>query len=90
VEKVKSLKQWRKIKGMTQRELANQLGLSSPSTISMWENGERKPDLESAKKLAIFFGTIVENIFFGNFDHVMRSKEHAGDTCKADNTKIAG
>lgn len=37
------IKELREKAGLTQAELAFQLGAKSPSTISMWESGERKP-----------------------------------------------
>lgn len=48
------LKQLRNEKKITQRELANLLNLS-PSTIAMYETGQRKPDFETLQKIADFF-----------------------------------
>lgn len=41
-------------KGLSQRELAKMLNLSS-STIAMYETGKRKPDSETLEKIAQFF-----------------------------------
>ena len=48
--------------GLTQKELAGQLGVSY-STISMYERGHRQPDLEMLAKLAAFFGVSVDSFF---------------------------
>lgn len=44
----------RKAKGLTQDELAKQLGLSR-SAIGMYENGLREPDYETLELIADFF-----------------------------------
>lgn len=43
---------YRKIRNMTQRELAKALGVV-PSTITQYETGSRKPDIITLKKLAV-------------------------------------
>ena len=48
------LKYYRMKEGLSQRALASHLGLS-PSTISMYEVGEREPDFETEEKIADFF-----------------------------------
>ena len=48
------LKILRENKEMSQRDLANKLNVSS-SAISMYERGERTPDLDIIKKLCIIF-----------------------------------
>ena len=48
------LKKLRKEKGMTQAELADALGISTP-TVIMWENGKRKPQFEMLEKLSEVF-----------------------------------
>ena len=49
------LKELRIAKGITQLELAKYLDLSTDSTVSLWEKGTNKPNLERAKKLALLF-----------------------------------
>lgn len=46
-----NLIQLRKIRGMTQEELAEKIGVSRQS-LSKWENGDAIPDLENAGKIA--------------------------------------
>lgn len=48
------LKYYRQNMGLSQRELATRLKLS-PSTISMYEVGNREPDFETEEKIADFF-----------------------------------
>lgn len=48
------LKLYRKMAGLSQAELAHKLDLS-PSTISMYEVGRRRPDFEIEEKIADFF-----------------------------------
>jgi len=44
---------YRKIHGLTQKELASQLGVD-PSTLGRWERGESKPPKKIMKKLKSF------------------------------------
>ncbi|WP_148554210.1 helix-turn-helix domain-containing protein [Paenibacillus polymyxa] len=48
------LRKLRKSKGMTIKELADELGLSS-STVGMYERGERSPNVKTLYRLAHFF-----------------------------------
>lgn len=50
------LKYFRSLKGLSQSELAKELGLST-STISMYEVGKREPDFETEEKIADYFNT---------------------------------
>ena len=52
------LKELRKEKKLTQKELADYLGINE-KTISRWENGESNIKPEKAKKLADYFGVSV-------------------------------
>ena len=51
----------RKIHGMTMKELGNLVGLSE-STISLYENGKREPDLETLQHFADIFHVSVDYI----------------------------
>ena len=53
---------YRKAKGLTQAELAEQLNYSDKS-ISKWERGEGFPDIFTLKELADFFGIKVGDFF---------------------------
>ena len=49
------LKDLRKGKKMTQADLSRELNIS-PSSIGMWEQGRREPDLDNLSRIADFFG----------------------------------
>lgn len=66
------LKYFRSLKGLSQSELAKELGLST-STISMYEVGKREPDFETEEKIADYFNTDL-NILRG------RDSERIGDS----------
>ena len=51
----------RKEKKATQEELAEYLHISSQA-ISKWETGASCPDIDLLPKLAIFFGTTLDNL----------------------------
>lgn len=46
-----ALYEYRHKAGMTQEQLAKELGVT-PSCVTMWETGNRKPDIINLKKLA--------------------------------------
>lgn len=50
------LKYYRMRENLSQSELAKKLGIS-PSSISMYEVGQREPDFETEEKIADFFNT---------------------------------
>lgn len=53
--------QLRKEKGMTQLELAQQLGITDKA-VSKWERDLSYPDVESIPKIAEFFGVSVDEL----------------------------
>lgn len=56
-----AIREKRKDKGWTQAELAQKLCVSK-STVSMWEIGERKPDILLLKKIANIFGCTTDEL----------------------------
>ncbi len=58
-----TLKLIRKAQGLSQQDLAERLGVSRQSIISI-ERERYDPSLELALKIARTFGTAVEEIFF--------------------------
>ena len=73
------LKELRKEKKLTQKELADYLGINE-KTISRWENGESNIKPEKAKKLADYFDVSVEYILgYDEFNFVKQIKVEALD-----------
>ena len=56
---INRLKEIRKIKGLTQKQVAEHIGITQ-NAYSYWETGRNKIDNESLKKLADFFGVSVD------------------------------
>lgn len=61
----------RKEKKISQRKMASDLSITNP-TISMWENGLRKPDTDTLKRLADYFNVPVT--YFFEYDNINKSK----------------
>ena len=59
------IRELRKQKGMTQKELAKHLQIAD-STLSYWEMGKYEPDNESLRKLSRFFLVSIDYILGGN------------------------
>lgn len=49
------LKDLRKEKGLTQKQLADNIG-QSQSTIFYWESNQQEPSISALKRLCIYFG----------------------------------
>ncbi len=52
----------RKTLGITQETLAEKLGIT-PQSVSRWENGQSRPDVDMLPKLAAFFGMTIDALF---------------------------
>jgi len=57
------LKEIRKAQGLTQAELANVLQLKSASTVTMWENGSRRPPSTILPRLADLLHCTIDELF---------------------------
>ena len=57
----KNIKEMRKVKGVTQIQLAEFLKVSN-ATIAYWETNRHQPDLETIKKIAKFFDVTVDSL----------------------------
>ena len=53
------IRELRKAKGLTMKELGKELGLAE-STVSLYERNLHEPDLETIRKLASFFSVTVD------------------------------
>lgn len=58
---VNRVKELRTAAGMTQKALADQLGVTVP-TVSKWELGQRTPELERVFRMTLIFGVPIEDI----------------------------
>ncbi|ANY13506.1 helix-turn-helix transcriptional regulator [Latilactobacillus curvatus] len=59
---MRKLKELRKSKGITQEELAKDLGVATV-TIRKIESSDRNPSINTAKKISRYFGKNLEYIF---------------------------
>ena len=59
------VKELRNLKNLTQEELGQIFGITA-DYISMIERGERTPGFKLAKRIADYFGTTVDDLFFYN------------------------
>ena len=57
-----NLDKLRKLKGLTQKEFANELKVSR-QTVSAIENGKYNPSLDLAFEIALYFNKTIEEIF---------------------------
>jgi transcriptional regulator with XRE-family HTH domain len=61
---MKTIRALREEAGMTQLQLANELGIT-PSTVYNWERGRNEPKASQLKALALLFGVSMDVIDFG-------------------------
>lgn len=64
-DKTIPLSRLREAKGMSQKDLANELNVSI-GLIGLYETGRRKPSFDRAIQIAKFFDLPVEKISFSN------------------------
>ena len=57
-----NLDKLRKLKGLTQKEFANELKVSR-QTVSAIENGKYNPSLDLAFEIALYFNKTIDEIF---------------------------
>lgn len=60
------IRELRQMRGMTQAQLAKALELKSPSTVTMWESGDRNPISEILPRLAEVLGCTVDDLYTRN------------------------
>ena len=68
----------RNIRGMTQEEVAEVIGISRQS-YSKWEQGETIPDIEKCDRLAKFYGVSIDSLVHQDKQshrHSSRSQTH--------------
>jgi transcriptional regulator with XRE-family HTH domain len=57
----KNLKHFRKAKGVTQVQLAKDLGIDK-STIACYETNRNEPNIDMLKKLALYFDVTLDDL----------------------------
>ena len=60
-EYLKRLKELRKEKGLSQKELAAYLGISN-AAYSLYERGDREPNISTLMKIANYYGVTVDEL----------------------------
>lgn len=73
-----NLKKLRVNKGMTQKDLADSLNVSSQA-VSRWENDEVEPDISTLSKLSSIFKVPVDAIINGNFEKKEEPKDNTAE-----------
>lgn len=58
-----ALRKYRRIRGLSQKDVAKILGFKTASRISRWENGDSFPNLVNAVRLAALYRNMVDGIF---------------------------
>jgi transcriptional regulator with XRE-family HTH domain len=61
------LRQLRRERGLTQRQLADRLNVTYQA-VSKWENGRAAPDIFTLPELASIFDCRIEDLFFSDGD----------------------
>lgn len=64
-----AMKQYRERIGLTQSQMAEQLGIAV-STYNMIENGKRGVSVIFAKKISLLLNTSIDNLFFKDVVHI--------------------
>ena len=72
IRMMNQLKLMRSRKGMTQEEVAEQVGVSRQA-VAKWEKGDTLPDIESCIKLADLFGVPLDMLVRGLKDEEMNA-----------------
>lgn len=75
---INKVKVYRKIKNLTQEDLANQLGVTR-KTINQIEIGNILPKIDIAYKLSIILDTTIEQLFFNKdySEHYTKCQEES-------------
>lgn len=68
------IKELRMKAGLTQKALADAIGVKSASLITMWEKGERKPKSEILPELSRALNCEIKDLF----DELLRDDAQAG------------
>lgn len=64
---MKTLKEWREDRHVTQLDIAFALGIT-PATVANWESGRSEPKARNLRTLADFLGVSMDDIDFGTVE----------------------
>ena len=76
------LKELRKTHGLTQEQVAEQLGVTS-QTVSKWERGLIYPDISLLPKIALLFKCSIDNLFNMELTWSMEHRKEVDDKIRA-------
>ena len=68
-----NLRQYRKLRGYSQTDVAKILGFKRTNRISNWEKGITIPNMKNLLKLSILYGTLPQELYF-NYYQSLRAK----------------
>ncbi len=71
----KNIKAYREAKGLTQEQLADQMGVTRQA-VSNWENMKTQPDIDTLFRLAQIFGISVEELIYGEKRETVTNVTH--------------
>lgn len=72
-----NVKYLRSVRGMTQAELGETLGVKG-ATVTGWETGKSSPHFEVLLKLRDFFKVDLESLVYQDLQHGARENKHSG------------
>ena len=78
----------RKIKGLTQENFANEVGVSRQS-VYKWESGQSYPEVEKLLKIARTFGVTVDDMLNDEMDVDRQGVMRPAEEVKAEEERIA-
>lgn len=69
------LKQCREESGLTQREVSERLGYTTPQFVSNWERSVSSPPLKTLRKLSGIYGVVEDQLFNSHLNSVLKKTE---------------
>ena len=79
------LTELRKVKGLSQEELAEKLGVSRQA-VSKWERAESSPDTDNLIELAKIYGVTLDELIYGNETETV---QNSGGSTQTEETHFA-
>lgn len=76
---VKNIKHLRKVRKLTQKDLAEALGMKSHQIVSRYEDGSVSPQLDVIQKIADFLGVELQELMFTDLEAGTKAESRVGD-----------